>query len=118
MGNRPSSYFGYGVAFSHRTAFERSDDPASPSQVYGGGEPCDGLAIVGVGYDDSSLLLVVNESLSVSDDWTPKAIAQAQMQARPEWADKINAYLDKWNLRSKVAKGFESPGFIHAPYYG
>lgn len=118
MGNRPSSYFGYGVAFD-RQRFEPNDDPASPCQLQSnGGEPHDGLVIVGVGYDDSSLLLVIHESLSVSDDWEPKVIVPTKMVASLEWADKINAYLDRWNLRSKVAKGFETLNFIHAPYYG
>lgn len=117
MGNHPSSYFGFGVAFDGK-AIKRDDTPGSPWQMLCDGEPQDGLAVVDAGYDASIVLLVIHESLSVSDDWSPKAITPTEMAVQPEWADKINAYLDRWGLRGKTDKGFESPAFLHAPRYG
>jgi len=117
MGNRPSSYFGFGVALEQGFP-EKSEEPGSPWRLYANGEVTDdGVAIVSSGYcDDPCMLVVIGTSMSHSDDWEPERCPVSE--AQPGWAAKIEAYLDRWNLRGKVRKSFEVPGFIHAPYYG
>lgn len=116
MGNRPSSYFGFGVALNDDLS-NLPDEPGSPRDMYSNSEPVDGIQIVGAGWcDEPTLLVLIHESVSVSDDWSPKRIDGQKMGASAEWTDKINAYVKRWGLTPD--KGFETPGFIHAPYYG
>lgn len=117
MGFDPCSHFGFGVAVKE----EASDAPrgrGSPWEMLSSGEPnADGIVVLGAGFcDEPTLLVLIHESVSVSGDWSPKRIDGQKMGASAEWTDKINAYVKRWGLTP--AKGFETPGFIHAPYYG
>jgi hypothetical protein len=121
MGNRPSSYFGFGVALEQDSIEYDGEAPeGSPSRLLSDGEvDASGVSVVASGYcDEPYPLVLVNNSVSVSGDWEPKAIATEAAVEQPGWADAINAYLDRWELRGCVRKGFEKPGFLHAPYYG
>jgi hypothetical protein len=118
MSINPSSKFGFGVALDCLPSGGNRGDPGSPWRLYDDGGTHDGLGIVESGHwDDPHLLLVVRESLSESEAWTPKAIRPEQMAHVAEWTARIEAYLDRWNMRSWVSEGFEKPGFIHAPYF-
>lgn len=120
MGNRPSSKFGFGVILS-AGAVEYQDKPKkyTPSWLLANDSGPDGITIVESGYcDEAQLFVVVEASLSCSDDWAPKRITQGEITEEPDWAPKINAFIDKWSLRDKLVAGFEIPSFIHTPYYG
>lgn len=121
MGNRPSSYFGFGVALEQNSIdFDDDAEDSSPSFLMGDGGPDEnGVTVKTSGYcDEPYPLVLIHASVSLSDDWTPAPLAAGKVVEQPGWADAISAYLDRWELRGCVRKGFEKPGFLHAPYYG
>lgn len=117
MGNRPSSVFGFGVVLGSDPT--ENSEPGSPWQLCNYGGDCDGVVVEPCGScHDPSFLFLVAESVGNSDDWMPEAILPKQIEFKPEWIERIEKYVDRWGLRGKLAKGFEKPGFIHAPFYG
>ncbi len=116
MGNRPSSVFGFGVAISQGLS-ELKEEPGSPLSIYSSGEPVGGIDIIGCGWVDEPILLVmIHESVSYSPDWSPKRIDDEKATRSAAWIGAIASFMDRWKLTPM--EGFDVPGFIHAPQYG
>lgn len=117
MSDNPSSVFGYGVVLSPGRPEE---DPRedSPYSLFGGERSNSGIVVYGSGSQDlPGLMILIKESASQSENWAVHKIEDAAVGVQPDWDARIEAYLDRWNLRVLVAPGFERPCFIHAPYY-
>lgn len=120
MGHHPSSRFGFGVMIDSAAVRYDGEPPEdSPSFLLQSGEPdSTGISLHDTGDYRGFFFLLIHESVSVSPDWMGAVIPPAAMTEKPSWAPAVEAYLDRWDLRKHLCKGFEKPAFLHFPYYG
>lgn len=121
MSSNPHSMFGFGVVVEAEGFFGLvwGDDPGSPGSLLYSGDPVGGIRVRECGHREnpSGVLVLAADSVRISPDWSPAWIDAIPMDTS-DWARVVCGYVDRWNLRSLLLRGFEHPTYLHAPYYG